>query len=900
MELETLETLSEKSPADCLSHYKEYVKFERERVRKLHEAGGTGIAVCEELSASFDRLLSTFYQLAVREFPEMGNVALVANGGYGRGKLSPGSDIDLLFLTPMPTVTLSEELKQGIDKVLYPLWDLNLKLGHAVRSISENISEGKKDRITRTALLDSRLIDGDETLFDDFKARYRKEAIENDKVNFFAERSHDMSARHKKYFKTIFLQEPNVKESPGGLRDWHNLQWLMESANESRDLSLIQDDGVINENAAVQIQESVDFLMRLRNEMHFRTGKAVDILSLRLQGEVAEAFDYEGEDILIKIEKLMRDYYTHARNLHNRVKGVFDILEIESDAFKGQSLTSWLPWMKNKLGKQRKFDGFCSQEDFLYAVNEDIFEKDSGRMLRAFLHCQKHGLTLSPSLRSQINTNLPLIDKSFLFAKENRDAIDNIMGMRGRVSRTFRSMHRIGILGKIFPEFGALDCLVQHEFFHRYTADEHTLRCLDMLDRITSGNRSEDAFYGRLFKKMQEPMAMYIALLLHDTGRALNTDDHVDGSSVMANDVCRRLDITGETKELILFLVDHHLTLFKTGTKNDTDDPEVIKEFCSQMKTADRLEMLLVFTYCDSNATNPDGWNGWKELAIKTLYKRAHQALKSSKTEEKAYQNALLKKQKTRLEEQLDDKYHEVLEKHYKQMPLAYFRYREWESVAKHVRAMWQYENRRARRPDTPFEAAIQWAEHEALGYSEVCVVTPDKANLLASICCAFASYEINILSANVHTRSDGLVLDLFRVCDMEQEAVIDDLIQMQVVTAVYDLNKEKSYNPEEHIKEKKGFFDEEPAIKAPPIVDITNDEHEHYTMIEVQATDRIGLLHDLLSLFTKKKFTTKGARITTERNTAIDSFLVVDQAGEKLDLSQCDVLIREIEEVAG
>jgi len=364
MELQSIDELVLLSCAERLQHFKDYVKAERERVKEAHDAGEKGAVVCKMLSESFDLLLSRFFELGVKESAEMEKVALVANGGYGRGTLYPGSDIDLLFLTPKSSGSLSKNLKKAIDEVLYPLWDLNLKVGHAVRSTSENIIEGKKDRITRTTLLDSRLIAGNEKLFKSFKTKYRKEAIDNDKANFFAERSEDMTARYEKFFKTVFLQEPNVKESPGGLRDWHNLQWLMDTANESRDLSLLKDEGVASETAVDQIQDAVDFLMRLRNEMHFCTGKAGDVLSLRLQGEVAEAFQYEGEDILIKIENLMRDYYRHARNLHNRVKGIFETLDIELEAFKEQSFVSWLPWVNTSHGlpKLRAFSfSFASE-----------------------------------------------------------------------------------------------------------------------------------------------------------------------------------------------------------------------------------------------------------------------------------------------------------------------------------------------------------------------------------------------------------------------------------------------------------------------------------------------------------------------------------------------------------
>ena len=884
---------------NCLTDYKSYLAAERERAKEMHDSGADGSTVMRVLCQGMDRLLQCLYSHAVDKHPEMAKIAIVANGGYGRSGLSPGSDIDILFLTPMSSGSLSKGLKEGIDNLLYPLWDLNLKVGHAVRSTNENIKEAKKEPMSRTTLLDSRLVVGNEPLFLKFKSKFLTEAIHNDKNNFFAERSVDMEARYDRYSRTIYLQEPNVKESPGGLRDWHNLLWISETALQNRDIKVMQEEGVVSETGATQIQDSVNFLERLRNEMHFRTGKPVDILSLRLQGEVAEAFDYEGEDILIKIEKLMKDYYTHARNLNRRVRGIFELHSIEMEYFKDQSKTSWFPWGNNTKDEKKDFDGFYGLNGILYAQKDDIFTEKPVRLVRAFWHCQNHALGLSPTLRRRIKEHLHLVDDDFRKLEKTRNAIESIFGKRGQVGITLRAMHRVGILGLLFPEFGGLDCLVQHEFFHRYTADEHTLRCIDWLDRITTWEHPEDKLYGELFQKMEDPFTLYLALLLHDTGRALNTDDHVDGSSLYAKQVCDRLNITGERRSLIFFLVDHHLTFFRTATKKDIDDPVVIREFCEQIKTRDRLATLLVFTYCDSNATNPEGWTGWKELAITNLFKRADERLKMSKEEAVNFFQELQAEQLTELKSTLDEEYQPTLLTHFEEMPDAYFRYRETKSIRKHIKAIKQYENRRKRRPNTPFEAALQWREYENLGHSEVCLVAQDSPNLLASICCAMASYKINILSANVHTRADGLVLDIFHVCDENQQAVMDKVLQMRIVATIYKLNQESTYDPTKFIKEKTTIFDQKPAIKIVPLVTISNNEDKQYTTIEVQATDRLGLLHDLLTLFAVLDLVTLGAQINTERKTAINTFSLSNKDGSRISADQEAILYDRITEVA-
>jgi len=467
MDLAPIAEISAMSVPDRLAHFKEYIVAKKAAAKEMHDSGVSGRKVCQFLSDQFDKLLVMLYDLAVEASPEMTKVALVANGGYGRAQLFPGSDIDLLFLLPKSSGSVSKSLKVAIDVVLYGLWDLNLKVGHAVRSTAENIAEGKTDAITRTTLLDSRLIVGNKKLFNTFRIKFRKEAILNDKANFFKERSADLASRYEKFYKTVFLQEPNLKESPGGLRDWHNLLWLSDSVTDRREIKDLEDAGVVSEVAAIQIQDSVDFLMRLRNELHFHTGKATDLLSLQLQGEVAQAFNYPGDDILLQIEALMKDYYTHARNLRNRVRGAFEMMDIEMEAFKEQQLTSWLWWGKKKVVEEH-FDGFTSRDGYLFAQKDDVFQEDPNRLLRLFWSSAKRGLHLSPSLRKLIKINLELMDESFLHSSTNREIIETIMSMRGRVAITLRAMHRVGILGRFLPEFGALDCLVQHEFFHRF------------------------------------------------------------------------------------------------------------------------------------------------------------------------------------------------------------------------------------------------------------------------------------------------------------------------------------------------------------------------------------------------------------------------------------------------
>lgn len=298
--LPQLKLQSNNSPKERLTALKDYLKEGNEILRKKHEDGQSGVANCEARRDFIDHLLVSLYQAASRG-KTTPRIALVANGGYGRGYLNPGSDLDILFLTDKPGHRLNQDERDFIDRILYPLWDLNFTVGHACRNSAECLEEGKRDPITRTTLFDSRFLIGEEKLFTDFQTRFRKELIEKPLTRFLEERKTDIATRAEKYGNTVFLQEPNLKESPGGLRDYHNLIWIADAIHGTRDPEALRDLEVFSENGRREISEAFEFLLRLRNDLHYREGKEADILTLRRQGPVSEFFDYPHEDLLKKI-----------------------------------------------------------------------------------------------------------------------------------------------------------------------------------------------------------------------------------------------------------------------------------------------------------------------------------------------------------------------------------------------------------------------------------------------------------------------------------------------------------------------------------------------------------------------------------------------------------------------
>ena len=870
-------------PQERLIFLKSNLKDWHAKLHTRHLSGEAGLAHAQAHSEAIDHLLRTLLLSLLKEGEELDTLALVSNGGYGRGIMNPGSDVDLLFLSSVPSGKVSKRVSEIICELQNTVWDLGFKFLPSTRSITECLKEAKLEPQSRTALFDARLLIGPQELFQKFQDRFRKVCIDKDKEAFFDERRSDISSRHAKWSHTVFLQEPKIKDSPGTLRDYHNLEWIIDAEAGTRSMTELVSRRILSRLARRELKDAFNFLHRVRNALHYHD-KGNDILTLRLQGVVANEFGYPQKSILRRIECFMKDYYTHARNVYNHTKSVFEIFELQHDEGQQYGLRSKLTFglIKKKL---KSLDNYTIRNKRLFPRRKTIFEENPNRLIRLFAYCQKYELSPSPSLRKLIKASWIFIDKSFRMRIENRDAFREILEKKGQVARTLRLMHRCGVLGRYLPEFGALDCLVQHEFFHRYTADEHTLRCIDQLDNLVDDKDPKNEIYRDIFVKHPDPYALFIALILHDTGRAENVRRHIDGSAILAARLCKRLKISGGRRALIIFLVDHHLTLWRFATKKNIDDPEVIREFAEIMRDRHRLDALLLFTYADSNGTNEEAWSPWKETLILQLYRNTREFILKGMTAGKEEIDQDVQETLSEIKSGLKEKYHAIFDQHSKLMPKRYFRYRSKKSISKHIVALWQYIDRRERRPKTPFECAVQWIDRPKFGYSELIIVSHNSHRFLEKTCCALATHQINILSADVYTRPDGIALDLFRVCNDDFKAIANSNTKKSVVATLYQINQQEAYEPAKYLKKKENFLKPETKqiFEFPVRVWTSNNLDPHYTVIELQALDRIALLHDVLRTVNDHNLVTVHSRICTEKGAALDSIYVSTPDGQKL-----------------
>ncbi|MCP5548754.1 MAG: [protein-PII] uridylyltransferase [Akkermansiaceae bacterium] len=889
------------SPSERIALFKQFLKVEEDRILKLHRQGAGGLEVAGNRSLMIDTVLTSMVATSPKAPRNLNELpyALVATGGYGRGLLNPGSDIDVLFLLPRASNKLPAAVQEQVQDVLYLLWDVGFKVGHACRSIVECVQQAKINGDNKTALMDARLITGDRKLFGDLRVRFAKDCINKGQAAFFEQRRDDLRTRHEKYSHTVFLQEPNVKESCGGMRDYQNVQWVAHVKEGSPDLGELVEKRILTNGAYREMQEAYDFLHRVRNELHYYSGKATDQLTLFLQGVVATAFNYPQRNILRSTEAFMRDYYRHTRHIYQHSTSLMEAFQIEQETKAESAIHSFLTFRRKS---REEFDGFVARSGRLFPAGQDIFREDPQRLMRLFQHCQVRNLKLSPQLRRLIAQHWEDIDRPFRYSKANREVFQAILERKGEVGRTLRLMHRIGFLGRYLPEFGALDCLVQHEFFHRYTADEHTLRCIDQLDKLVHDDSPRHGLYRRLFRAVQDPYGFYLAVILHDTGRAENVREHTDGSAILAARLCNRLQIQGARRRLIMFLVDNHLTFWRTATSRNLDDPEVIAEFAAIVKTPANLDALLLFTYIDSNGTAPDAWNGWKESLMLQLHTATHAFLDSGREQYEKKLNAdrlALRKEVTGL---MREDYHADVRKHFDRMPAAAFHFRQAAHIVTQVRTVRHFLQRESENKDG-IAFNVKWIDHPDRGNTEMVIATRDRPLLLEKICCALASEQINILSADFFTRSDGVVVNIFRICTTNFEPVSSAETRKRFLQTFDKILHAEKFEPEKYLKRRANFLKarNDHDIPVPVRAYVSNELHPTCTTVEIQALDRIGLLHDLFHTINSHDLETVHARISTEKGVAMDTLYITEANNGKVsDPALLKQLEQEFTELIG
>ena len=870
-------------PTEVLPLYKKFLKVEEHRLRLKHQAGGGGREICARRAELVDVLLQ--YVFGAAETSARGNgaakvpLALVALGGYGRGELNPFSDIDVMLLHDQEKKGISPHLEEMVQQVLYLLWDSGFKVGHSTRSIKEAVAQANQDMRTKTAMLESRFLAGDADLAREFRRQFRSKCVDGSEREYVELRIQDQVARHKKFGDSVYLQEPNLKSGCGGLRDYQNLLWMTYFKEGSLSTNQLVGKDWLSESDQRRIENAYDFLLRLRTALHYATGRATDILHISLQEQIAKRLDYSSgnpEDFRGS-EELMRDYYEHTRNIFRVTERITEQFVSGYVTSKTRSLFSFLPLMRTH--KTAVGDFFFVRNKQLHPARRDLFRRDPEQMMRAFEIAQERGLDLSPELEDLLSRSLGQVTRTYQYARGPRAIFKDILSKKGRVGRILRMMHRVDFLGRYIPEFGQLTCLVQHEFLHRYTADEHTLVCIDKLDALTQTNDPKLVPYRKIFEKLEDPFVLYLALLLHDSGKAVGARPHSEASALFAQRVAARLQLSSEQRKSLILLVDHHLTLSQTAQQRNLDDPATVTDFAHIVKHQKNLNALMLLTLADGQGTSAEEWSDWKESLVWALFHETSRCLADQRSyyERTKVQRASLQASVTA---KLPSDFAGEIEAHFEFMPDNYFRASDVPEIIEHLKLFRSFLENVSSEGDSPLAPAIQWKAVPEQGHTVVIFYTWERERLLAKVAGSFSVVPLNILSADIYPRGDNVLLCVFRVCDTKARPVTHQRDFTLVEQTLRRALEDESFDFLPLIEKAKHQSHRlTTGIEFPTRIAIDNKTHPVYALIEIQAPDRIGLLYDVLTCLDRENLLVPLSRINTQAGAAIDTLYVVDRS---------------------
>ena len=795
----------------------------------------------------------------------------MAIGGYGRAELNPHSDVDFMFLhdgqvaanKPLPY------LSKLIDGVLYPLWDIGLKVGHSVRSIEDCVKVANADMQSKTSLIEARLIIGSEALFNKFQKTLVSKCVVGFEEKYIAMRLEDQAARRGKFGNSACMQEPNIKNGCGGLRDFQNLLWMTFFKYATRSLKELQEREFVTGTERKQLEAAYDFLLRVRTELHYHVDRPLDALGKNLQPAVAHALGYDDRSPSQRIEKFMRDLYTHMRNILLITRTLEQRMALLSPPQKRlAALRAWLP---TRARAAEPVDGFLFGDGEIRAASNRVFRDSPRRLMRVFLHAQQHRLQLHPDLAQLIRNQVSLVDRDFLNDEHVRETFLTILERRGSVAPVLRAMHEVNLLGKYIPEFGRLTCLVQHEFYHQYAADEHTLVCLEQLDRIWEAQAEPYKHYAPVFQSLERPGLLYLALLLHDVGKSEHHKKgrHPEVSAEMAMRAAKRLRLDGSASDTLHTVIENHLLMAGVSQRRDLDDPAVIRNFARQMKTPEALNLLTLLTFADSQGTSDKLWNSFKDLLLWQLYERA-MALFTGGTEfvraSRKQREELLQEVRELAPKSIGD---EELNAHFAALPARYFEIHTARDIAADLELSHRFMRRQVLAEERVLSPATAWQDEPDRGYNLVRVCTWDRAGLFSKIAGSFSAVGLNILSAQIFTRNDGIVLDKFFVNDARTGNLAPREAHDKFDTLLDQVLNDKTVDLPALIARQivawpvyQAYAGERMATQ----VHFDNEASDARTLIEVETEDRLGLLYAISQALAGLALDISTARIVTER----------------------------------
>ena len=812
-----------------------------------------------------DYLVKTVYDVARTRLHKLNSptdgerLAIVAVGGYGRGEMAPHSDVDLLFVTPYKITPWAESL---IESMLYMLWDLRLKVGHASRTIKDCLRLAREDYTIRTSLVEFRFLDGDADLAKSLNDKLWSELFSTTATDFVEAKLEERAERHRKQGGQRYVVEPNVKEGKGGLRDLQSLFWIAKYVNKVQTTAELVDCGVFTAEEYTTFLQAEEFLWAVRCHLHLISARAMDQLTFDLQVEVATRMGYHDSAGRRGVEHFMQDYFRHATRVGELTR-IF-LTALEAQHAKPE------PMLQRLLTRRRKArPPYAIKQNRLTVADEQAFFADKVNMLRIFEEALRTGTLLHPDAMRLLAANLDLIDDSVRDDKEGIRIFLDLMLKHGNPERALRRMNELGVLAAFLPEFAPIVAMMQFNMYHSYTVDEHIIQCISHLAQIERGELVEELpVASGILKEGVNRKVIYVALLLHDIGKGRPEDHSILGAQ-MARKICPRLGLTKEESETVEWLVRYHLLMSDTAQKRDLSEPRTVRDFAKAVKSVKRLDLLTVLTVCDIRGVGPGTWNNWKAMLLRDLHQLTKIALESGM--EEINRDARENEAKKALREALSD----------------------WDSkdvrteLGRHYGPYWQGLPASAQvifakllRDISDVEIRIDMELDHDRDATRACFAMADHPGLFSRMTGALALVGANVVDARTYTSKDGYATAIFWIQDAEghpyEKARMPRLRQMIERTLKGEVITREALKDKDKIKKR------EQAFRVQTHITFDNEGSDLYTIIEVDTRDRAGLLHDLTRTLAANNVYIASAVIATYGEQVVDTFYVKDMFGLK------------------
>ena len=862
--------------------------------RRFEHDGLLGIETAVQHAFLIDQIVRTLYDTGEKILPAAGKAAaekisIVATGGYGRGRLAPFSDIDLMFL---PARKVTARGKALVEFMLYILWDLGLKVGHATRTAAEAVRLAKEDLTIRTSLLEARWVWGDRESFEDFRTRFAKDVVAGSGRAFVEAKLAERDARLQRMGDSRYVLEPNLKEGKGGLRDLQTLFWIAKYLYGTGVAADLVERGVLTAEDARVFARADEFLWTVRCHLHYLAARPEERLAFDVQKEIAKRMKYRDRAGGRGVERFMRHYFLTAKDVGDLTRIVCAVLEEDQKKSRFQVRRD-APLFARPHGVDFRVEG-----SRLAFTDDGALARDPVNILRLFREAQRLGIDIHPRALRLITRHLRLVGPKLRDDPAANRLFLEILTDRESAEAALVWLNEAGVFGRFIPDFGRVVAQMQYDMYHVYTVDEHTIRAIGILNRIEQGAYAKDhPVSSAVIHELQSRRALYVAVLLHDIAKGRSGDHSVLGAEI-AKTLCPRLGLNEWETETVSWLVQDHLSMSRTAFKRDLDDPQTINDFVARVQSPERLRLLLILTVADIRAVGPAVWNNWKAGLLRELYYRALESMTGGAEAgaAPARLGARVAEAKTALAARLKSGQEpcptpwteEVVVRHLERGTPSYWLAFPTDDLVRHavLIASAEHDGR---------VLVVEGRANPERAVTEMTVYTPDHPGLFAALAGAFALAGANVVDARIATLANGMALDVFSIQDVDGNAFADADRLARLKRRIEDtLSGKTSSRRELETAQSRIQTARLGAFTVPPRALIDNKASASNTVIEINGRDRPGFLRDITQALTGLGLQISSAHISTYGERAVDVFYVRDVFGLKVESEAKLKAIRE------